>query len=41
VFVSFLALLLRKELIDRLAARRPKVLEWQRILDDLARLERG
>jgi hypothetical protein len=38
VFVSFLALLLRKELIDRLAARRPKVLEWQRILDDLADL---
>jgi hypothetical protein len=38
VFVSFLALLLRKELIDRLATRRPKVLEWQRILDDLADL---
>jgi hypothetical protein len=38
VFVSFLALLLRKELIDRLAARRPKALEWQRILDDLADL---
>jgi hypothetical protein len=29
---------LRKELIDRLAARRPKALEWQRILDDLADL---
>jgi hypothetical protein len=38
VFVSFLALLLRKELIDRLAACRPKALEWQRILDDLADL---
>jgi hypothetical protein len=38
VFVSFLALVLRKELIDRLAARRPKALEWQRILDDLADL---
>jgi hypothetical protein len=38
VFVSFLALVLRKELIDRLATRRPKALEWQRILDDLADL---
>jgi hypothetical protein len=38
VFVSFLALLLRKELIDRLGARRPKALEWQRILDNLADL---
>ncbi|HSA66718.1 MAG TPA: IS1634 family transposase [Methyloceanibacter sp.] len=38
VFVSFLALLLRKELIDRLAARRSKALQWQRILDDLADL---
>jgi hypothetical protein len=38
VFVSFLALVLRKELIDRLAACRPKALEWQRILDDLADL---
>jgi hypothetical protein len=38
VFVSFLALLLRKELIDRLAARRQKALEWQRIIDDLADL---
>jgi hypothetical protein len=33
VFISFLALVLRKELIDRLAARRSKTLEWQRILD--------
>jgi hypothetical protein len=38
VFCSFLALVLRKELIDRLAARRPKALEWQRIPDDLADL---
>src|SRR5512134_1667830 len=38
VFCSFLALVLRKELIDRLAVRRPKALEWQRILDDLADL---
>jgi len=38
VFVSFLALMLRKELIDRLAARRQKALEWQRIIDDLADL---
>ncbi len=38
VFVSFLALVLRKELIDRLAARPQKALEWQRIIDDLADL---
>jgi hypothetical protein len=38
VFVSFLALLLRKELIDRLAARRLKAPEWQQIIDDLADL---
>lgn len=38
VFVSFLALLLRKELIDRLAAQRVKPLEWQQIIDDLADL---
>jgi hypothetical protein len=38
VFVSFLALVLRKELIDRLAARRSGALEWQRIIDDLADL---
>jgi hypothetical protein len=38
VFCSFLALVLRKELIDRLAGRRLKALEWQRILDDLADL---
>ena len=38
VFCSFLALVLRKELIDRLAARRGNGLEWQRIIDDLAEL---
>jgi transposase len=37
VFCTFLALVLRKELLDRLAARRSK-LEWQRIIDDLADL---
>ena len=37
VFCTFLALVLRKELIDRLAARR-STLEWQRIVDDLADL---
>jgi Transposase DDE domain len=37
VFCTFLALVLRKELMDRLAARRSK-LEWQRIIDDLADL---
>ena len=38
VFCSFLALVLRKELEDRLAARTWK-LEWQDILRDLERLE--
>ena len=37
VFCTFLALVLRKELIDRLAARRSR-LEWQRVIDDLADL---
>ena len=37
IFCTFLALVLRKELMDRLAARRSK-LEWQRIIDDLADL---
>jgi hypothetical protein len=37
VFCTFLALVLRKELFDRLAARRSR-LEWQRIIDDLADL---
>jgi hypothetical protein len=35
VFCTFLALVLRKELCDRLAARRCQGLEWQRIIDDL------
>jgi hypothetical protein len=34
VFCTFLALVLRKELFDRFAARRCR-LEWQRIVDDL------
>ncbi len=38
VFCSFLALVLRKELEDRLAARNWK-LEWDHIGDDLDRLE--
>jgi transposase len=38
VFCTFLALVLRKELLDRLAARSDKRLEWQRILDDLTDL---
>src|SRR5262249_48711363 len=37
VFCTFLALVLRKELFDRLAPRRRR-LEWQRIVDDLADL---
>jgi DDE family transposase len=37
IFCTFLALVIRKELIDRLAARRSR-LEWQRIIDDLADL---
>ena len=35
MFCTFLALVLRKELTDRLAARRSCGLEWQRIVDDL------
>ena len=35
IFCSFLAVLLRKELFDRLAARRHGDLEWQHIVDDL------
>jgi DDE family transposase len=38
VFCTFIALVLRTELMDRLAARRSKRLEWQRIIDDLADL---
>jgi hypothetical protein len=37
VFCTFLALVLRTELIDRLAVRRRR-LEWQRIVDDLTDL---
>jgi transposase len=37
VFCTFLALVLRKELFDRLAVRHSR-LEWQRIVDDLADL---
>ena len=37
VFCTFLALVLRKELFDRLAARRGR-LEWQRVVDDLTDL---
>ena len=38
VFCTFLALVLRTELMHRLAGRRAKGLEWQRIVDDLADL---
>ena len=38
IFCSFLAVLLRKELFDRLAARRHGDLEWQHIVDDLDEL---
>ena len=38
IFCSFLAVLLRKELFDRLAARRHSNLEWQHIVDDLDEL---
>ena len=38
IFCTFLALVLRKELLDRLAARRATLLEWQHIIDDLADL---
>jgi hypothetical protein len=35
IFCTFLALVLRKELMDRLAARRLPVPEWQQVVDDL------
>lgn len=38
IFCSFLAMVLRKELFDRLAARRNQNLEWQQMVDDLADL---
>jgi hypothetical protein len=38
IFCTFLALVLRKELLDRLTARHLAPPEWQRIVDDLADL---
>jgi hypothetical protein len=38
VFCTFLALILRHELIARLAPRRPKAIEWKSIIDDLTDL---
>ncbi len=38
IFCTFLALVLRKELMDRLAARDLALPEWQHIVDDLADL---
>jgi len=38
IFCSFLALVLRRELLDRLVARNPTIPEWQRIIDDLSDL---
>ena len=38
IFCTFLALVLRKELLDRLAARSTALPEWQHIVDDLADL---
>jgi hypothetical protein len=38
VFCSFLALVLRRELLDRLAAQASPFPEWQRMIDDLADL---
>jgi hypothetical protein len=38
IFCTFLALVLRKELLDRLAARDGVPPEWQQIIDDLADL---
>lgn len=38
IFCTFLALVLRKELFDRLATRRGKPPEWQHIVDDLVDL---
>ena len=38
IFCTFRALVLRKELFDRLAARRQPPPEWQHIIDDLADL---
>jgi transposase len=38
IFCTFLALVLRRELLDRLAARRGAMPEWQCLIDDLADL---
>ena len=38
IFCTFLALVLRKELLDRLAARGATLPEWQHMIDDLADL---
>jgi Transposase DDE domain len=38
IFCTFLALVLRKELMDRLIARRHALPEWQQVVDDLADL---
>src|SRR6202162_5605718 len=38
VFCTFLALVLRKELMDRLTTRRHAMPEWQQVVDDLADL---
>jgi hypothetical protein len=38
IFCTFLALVLRKELMDRLIARRQALPEWQQVVDDLADL---
>ena len=38
IFCTFLALVLRKELLDRLAARKGAMPEWQYLIDDLADL---
>jgi Transposase DDE domain len=38
IFCTFLALVLRKELMDRLAARQLALPEWQTLIDDLADL---
>ena len=38
IFCTFLALVLRKELTDRLTARRLALPEWQQVVDDLADL---
>jgi hypothetical protein len=38
IFCTFLALVLRKELLDQLAARKGAMPEWQCLIDDLADL---